>query len=193
MQYPDNETTINFFKSFFVRDFRYIDVWSDEVAYSKGDIVSYSGNNLFYVAIQDNIATLPTDTEYWSLVDSETNVYVLDSDIEKAYFQAKQFFNPALFDNENDLLSYICYLIAHYLVIDIQMSQEGVNSTGYYIPNHTTVGDVSESYSNPTNSQGDSFILYQLNQTRYGQKYLSLISPLLVGHFNSIRGTTTPM
>ena len=193
MQYPDNETTINFFKSFFVRDFRYIDVWSDEVAYSKGDIVFYSGNNLFYVAIQDNIATLPTDTEYWSLVDSETNVYVLDSDIEKAYFQAKQFFNPALFDNENDLLSYICYLIAHYLVIDIQISQEGVNSTGYYIPNHTTVGDVSESYSNPTNSQGDSFILYQLNQTRYGQKYLSLISPLLVGHFNSIRGTTTPM
>ena len=193
MQYPDNETTINFFKSFFVRDFRYIDVWSDEVAYSKGDIVFYSGNNLFYVAIQDNIATLPTDTEYWSLVDSETNVYVLDSDIEKAYFQARQFFNPALFDNENDLLSYICYLIAHYLVIDIQMSQEGVNSTGYYIPNHTTVGDVSESYSNPTNSQGDSFILYQLNQTRYGQKYLSLISPLLVGHYNSIRGTTTPM
>ena len=193
MQYPDNETTINFFKSFFVRDFRYIDVWSDEVAYSKGDIVFYSGNNLFYVAIQDNIATLPTDTEYWSLVDSETNVYVLDSDIEKAYFQARQFFNPALFDNENELLSYICYLIAHYLVIDIQMSQEGVNSTGYYIPNHTTVGDVSESYSNPTDSQGDSFILYQLNQTRYGQKYLSLISPLLVGHFNSIRGTTTPM
>lgn len=193
MQYPDNETTINFFKSFFVRDFRYIDVWSDEVAYSKGDIVFYSGNNLFYVAIQDNIATLPTDTEYWSEVDTETNIYVLDSDIEKAYFQAKQFFNPALFDNENDLLSYICYLIAHYLVIDIQMSQEGVNSTGYYIPNHTTVGDVSESYSNPTNSQGDSFILYQLNQTRYGQKYLSLISPLLVGHFNSIRGTTTPM
>ena len=193
MQYPDNETTINFFKSFFVRDFRYIDVWSDEVSYSKGDIVFYSGNNLFYIAIQDNIATLPTDTEYWSLVDSETNVYVLDSDIEKAYFQARQFFNPALFDNENELLSYICYLIAHYLVIDIQMSQEGVNSTGYYIPNHTTVGDVSESYSNPTNSQGDSFILYQLNQTRYGQKYLSLISPLLVGHFNSIRGTTTPM
>ena len=119
-------------------------------------------------------------------------MYVLDSDIEKAYFQAKQFFNNNLFDNETDLLSYICYLIAHYLVIDLQMSQEGVNSTGYYIPNHTTVGDVSESYSNPTNSQGDSFILYQLNQTRYGQKYLSLISPLLVGHFNSVRGTTTP-
>lgn len=193
MQYPDNETTIEFFKSFFVRDFKYIDVWSDEVSYLKGDIVFYTGNNLFYMALQDNIATPPTDTEYWSEVDTETNIYVLDSDIEKAYFQARQFFNPNLFDNENDLLSYICYLIAHYLVIDIQMSQEGVNSTGYYIPNHTTVGDVSESYSNPTNSQGDSFILYQLNQTRYGQKYLSLISPLLVGHYNSIRGTTTPM
>lgn len=193
MQYPDNETTVEFFKSFFVRDFKYIDVWSDEVSYLKGDIVFYTGNNLFYVALQDNIATPPTDTEYWSEVDTETNIYVLDSDIEKAYFQARQFFNPNLFDNENDLLSYICYLIAHYLVIDIQMSQEGVNSTGYYIPNHTTVGDVSESYSNPTNSQGDSFILYQLNQTRYGQKYLSLISPLLVGHYNAIRGTTTPM
>ena len=193
MQYPDNETTVEFFKSFFVRDFKYIDVWSDEVSYLKGDIVFYTGNNLFYMALQDNVATPPTDTEYWSEVDTETNIYVLDSDIEKAYFQARQFFNPALFDNENDLLSYICYLIAHYLVIDIQMSQEGVNSTGYYIPNHTTVGDVSESYSNPTNSQGDSFILYQLNQTRYGQKYLSLISPLLVGHYNSIRGTTTPM
>ena len=192
MQYPDNETTVSFFKSFFVRDFKYIDVWSDEVAYTKGETVFYTVNNQFYIALQDNIATLPTDTEYWSLIDSETNIYVLDSDIEKAYFQARQFFNNNLFDNENDLLSYICYLIAHYLVIDIQMSQEGVNSTGYYIPNHTTVGDVSESYSNPTNSQGDSFILYQLNQTRYGQKYLSLISPLLVGHFNSVRGTTTP-
>ena len=156
MQYPDNETTVEFFKSFFVRDFKYIDVWSDEVSYLKGDIVFYTGNNLFYMALQDNVATPPTDTEYWSEVDTETNIYVLDSDIEKAYFQARQFFNPNLFDNENDLLSYICYLIAHYLVIDIQMSQEGVNSTGYYIPNHTTVGDVSESYSNPTNSQGDS-------------------------------------
>lgn len=192
MQYPDNETTVNFFKSFFVRDFKYIDVWSDEVAYTKGTTVFYTIDNQFYIALQDNVATPPTDTEYWAIVDSETNIYVLDSDIEKAYFQARQFFNNNLFDDETELLSYICYLIAHYLVIDIQMSQEGVNSTGYYIPNHTTVGDVSESYSNPTNSQGDSFILYQLNQTRYGQKYLSLISPLLVGHFNSVRGTTTP-
>lgn len=192
MQYPDNETTVGFFKSFFVRDFKYISVWDDETLYNKGTTVFYTGNNQFYIALQDNIATLPTDTEYWALVESETSSYVLDADIEKAYFQAKQFFNNNLFDNETDLLSYICYLIAHYLVIDLQMSQEGVNSTGYYIPNHTTVGDVSESYSNPTNSQGDSFILYQLNQTRYGQKYLSLISPLLVGHFNSVRGTTTP-
>lgn len=192
MQYPDNETTVGFFKSFFVRDFKYISVWDDETLYNKGTTVFYTGDNLFYTALQDNIATLPTDTEYWALVESETSLYVLDADIEKAYFQAKQFFNNNLFDVENDLLSYICYLIAHYLVIDLQMAQEGVNSTGYYIPNHTTVGDVSESYSNPTNSQGDSFILYQLNQTRYGQKYLSLISPLLVGHFNSVRGTTTP-
>lgn len=192
MQYPDNETTVGFFKSFFVRDFKYISVWDDETLYNKGTTVFYTVDNQFYIALQDNIATLPTDTEYWALVESETSMYVLDSDIEKAYFQAKQFFNNNLFDNETDLLSYICYLIAHYLVIDLQMSQEGINSTGYYIPNHTTVGDVSESYSNPANSQGDSFILYQLNQTRYGQKYLSLISPLLVGHFNSVRGTTTP-
>lgn len=192
MQYPDNETTVSFFKSFFVRDFKYIGVWDGETFYNKGTTVFYTVDNGFYIALQDNIATPPTDTESWALVESETGMFVLDSDIEKAYFQAKQFFNNNLFDNENDLLSYICYLIAHYLVIDLQMSQEGVNSTGYYIPNHTTVGDVSESYSNPTNSQGDSFILYQLNQTRYGQKYLSLISPLLVGHFNSVKGTTTP-
>ena len=192
MQYPDNETTVSFFKSFFVRDFIYIGVWNDETLYNKGTTVFYTLYNHLYIELKDNIATLPTDIENWEIVTSETSNYVLDVDIEKAYFQAKQFFNNTLFDDATELLSYICYLIAHYLVIDLQMSQEGVNSTGYYIPNHTTVGDVSESYSNPTNSQGDSFILYQLNQTRYGQKYLSLISPLLVGHFNSIRGTTTP-
>ena len=192
MRYPDNETLLDFFKSFFVIDFVYIDLWDEEVLYNVGDVVFFSDNNKFYSCIKESIQNPPTDTEYWKLVDSSTNVYVLDSDIEKAIFQAKQFFNSNLFSTDEELLSYFVYLVAHYLVIDIQMSQEGINSTGYYIPNHVTVGDVSESYSNPTNSQGDSSIVYQLNQTRYGQKYLALISPLMVGRFSCVGGSTTP-
>lgn len=192
MKYPDDETILDFFKSFFVRDFVYIDVWNEEVLYDVGTVVFFSDDNKFYSCIKQSIQNPPTDTEYWKLVESSTNTYVLDADIEKAIFQAKQFFNPNLFSTEDELLSFLVYLVAHYLVVDIQMSQEGINSTGYYIPNHVTVGDVSESYSNPTNSQGDSSIMYQLNQTRYGQKYLALVSPLMVGHFSFVGGSTTP-
>lgn len=117
--------------------------------------------------------------------------YVTDSDITKAYTEAKMNFNPGLFGVDAELKMSFLYLAAHYLVYDLQSSAAGVNSTGYFPVNSRSVGSVSESYQIPDWMMRDP-ILGSFMTTRYGQKYLSLVKPLLIGNVQVYIGNTTP-
>lgn len=116
--------------------------------------------------------------------------YVTDSDITKAYTEASMNFNPGLFSTDAELKMCYLYLSAHYLVNDLQTSAAGVSSTGYFAVNSRSVGSVSESYTIPEWMMADP-ILGAFSTTRYGQKYLSLIKPLLVGNVTVYMGGTT--
>lgn len=116
--------------------------------------------------------------------------FVTDFDIQKAFKEAIINFNPGIFSYDEQLEVSFLYLSAHYLVNDLQTASQGVNSVGYAPVNSRSVGSVSESYTLPDWMAQDPY-LSNFTTTRYGQKYLSLIKPLLIGNVQVYLGWTT--
>lgn len=120
---------------------------------------------------------------------------VRDSDISKAIVQAMTIFNRRLFVNDAELEMAYEYATAHFLVIDIQMAgglsakstNQGLKSTGSGIVQSKTVGQVSLAYQWPE-SIINSPALFQLLRTPYGEKYLQIIAPRLVGNILVVSG-----
>jgi len=115
---------------------------------------------------------------------------VTDNDLDKAFIEADMNFNESLFGEDNALKTCFLYLAAHYLCNDLQTATDGINSTGYYPVSSRSVGSVSESYAIPEWMTKDPN-LGAFMTTRYGQKYLSLIKPLLIGNVQVYTGNTT--
>lgn len=122
-----------------------------------------------------------------SIQDSNALKYVFDEDIEKAFKEAQISFNQNLFSTDDAIEIGYLYLSAHYLVTDLRRSISGLNSTPEYLVASRGVGSVSEAYSLPqeflTNPAYSFFM-----SSGYGQKYIALILPALVGNVCVIEG-----
>lgn len=116
---------------------------------------------------------------------------VRDIDIEKAFMEASMNFNSQLFETCEEKKLGFLYLAAHYLVIDLQNSSQGINGKYEGIMSTKSVGSVSVGYTIPDWVMA-SPIYSLLSQTRYGMKYLSLIIPLLIGNIGVVKGATHP-
>lgn len=116
--------------------------------------------------------------------------YVTDQDLNKAFIEAKVNFNDALFSDDDQLRTTFLYLAAHYLVNDLQTAVNGAGSTGFFPVASRSVGPISESYAMPAWVTNDP-VLGSYTTTRYGQKYLSLIKPLMIGNVTVYQGATT--
>lgn len=116
---------------------------------------------------------------------------VTSKDILKAFCEASMNFNPSLFSTDDEKKLSFLYLAAHYLVIDLQNSSQGINGRYEGIMSSKSVGSVSVGYTIPDWVMG-SPIYSLLSQTRYGMKYLSLIIPLLIGKIGVVKGATHP-
>ena len=119
-----------------------------------------------------------------------TDDYVTDADLTRVFTEASINFNPGLFGEDDALKTCYLYLTAHYLVNDLQTALAGVSSAGYFPVSSRSVGSVSESYSIPEWMLKDPN-LGSFATTRYGQKYLSLIKPLLIGNAVVYQGLST--
>jgi hypothetical protein len=116
---------------------------------------------------------------------------ITDQDILKAFAEASMNFNSSLFGTcEEQKLGFL-YLAAHYLVIDIQNSTQGLNGKYEGVMASKSVGSVSVGYQIPDWVMAHP-IYSLLSQSKYGMKYLSLIIPLLVGNIAAVRGATHP-
>jgi hypothetical protein len=115
---------------------------------------------------------------------------VLDADITKAFSQSKVNFNPALWCSQEELSIAFLYMSAHYLVSDLQMAKEGLDSSSTFPVNSRSVGSVSEGYAVPDWVAKSAF-LSQFAGTRYGLKFCSLIRPRLFGAIAVYKGATT--
>lgn len=182
------EVTTDDFKNLFTRDFPYLPVYVEGKAYFNDDEVYYAPN--FYKSLTDGNTTLPTDTTNWALINDSVDNYIQDSDILRAFNEAKVNFNAALFGDDDTAKMVFLYLAAHYLVIDLNnaMNPMGMGFMGF--TQSKSVGSVSESYAVPQWMLNNA-ILSQYATTGYGRKYLSLIQPYLVGNIIFVPGRTT--
>lgn len=170
-----NTVTVEYFKSLFTRDFPYLPVYMDGQAYFNGDVVYYDNN--FYKSLIDGNLTDPTDTDNWVLTPDSVNNYVQDSDIERAFEEAKGSFNTALFSDCNTAQMYYCYVAAHYLVMDIYNASNALSMGFNGMVASKSVGSVSESYGIPQWVMNNPMFAL-LAQTGYGRKYLLHVIPL---------------
>ena len=122
---------------------------------------------------------------------------VTDDDLNKAFLEAKAVINPTIYPCDELLQQAFYYAVAHYLVLDIRASG-GIGGTpgGLDAQNNLTetsksVGNVSVSYSENTNIKDDKYLSY-FNLTPYGQKFLSLTTPYLIGNVRVVKGCTLP-
>ncbi len=185
--------TIDDFKDLFFRDFPYLKDYDNTELYNSGDRVYYSITKLFYDCIKNGTTGVLPTSGYpnWQEVSDSVNNYVLDADITKAFTEAQATFNQALFDNDADIQLAYLYMTAHYLVMDIQASLQGLQSSGSFTVNSRTVGSVSESYGVPDSFTNDPQFAYWV-KTQYGMKYLSLIQNRLIGAVFTVDGGTNP-
>jgi len=116
---------------------------------------------------------------------------VTDADIAKAFTQANFAINQNLFSTQADYTTAYMLLAAHYLVLDLRLAAQGLNSSYQWAVASKSVGSVSESYSIPSRFQNNPY-LTMLSQTGYGGKYIELLLPLMSGNVLSIPGRTLP-
>jgi len=120
---------------------------------------------------------------------TDMNTSVLDQDIAKAYGQTNVNINQALFSNQQDYNIGYLLLAAHFLVVDLRMSSQGISGSYSWVTTSKSVGSVSESFQVPQRIL-DNPEFAQLAQTNYGAKYLQLLLPRLSGQMFWVAGRT---
>lgn len=181
--------TVEMFKEYYKKDFRYLPVYDADKTYWKDDIVYDEGD--FYKSLKDDNTALLTDSESWVKIKGDINSYITDNDIEKAMSQAKLNSSTRFGNNCNDKKTIYLHLVAFYLCVDTQNAASGVNSSYRGSIASKSVDGVSVSYNIPQwMMESPMYSLY--SQNGYGLKYLSLIAPYLACTvlFSTGRSTT---
>lgn len=118
-----------------------------------------------------------------------SNNTILDSDISKAIDEATVNFNEGLFSTQDSYSIGFMYLTAHYLVMDIRASGQGISGNFPWLTSSKGVGSVSESIQIPDFIASNPMLAHY-GKTYYGAKYITLVYPRLIGNMFSSFGNT---
>lgn len=138
-------------------------------------------------------AQFDRDFQYGSGTDK-----VRDTDITRAFTDALMVWNPCLWRTEEKVNAF-CYAAAHFLVLSLQAAGGlaapskalGPQNRGGGVVQTKSVGGVSVGYQMP-DFVAKSAILSQFMRTDYGQRYLQLVTPRLVGNLDIVAGERDP-
>lgn len=122
---------------------------------------------------------------------TDPNTSILDEDIAKAYQFTNVNFNPALFGDQGSYNIGYLLLSAHYLVMNIRASSQGINGQFNFLQNSKAVGSVSEGFAIPQRVL-DNPDWAVLMKTNYGAQFLQLVLPQLAGQMYVVAGRTLP-
>lgn len=121
--------------------------------------------------------------------DPETSV--LDSDITKAFTFTNVNFNEALFGDQGSYNVGYLLLSAHYLVMNLRASSQGINGQFAFSENSKSVGNVSQGFAIPQRIL-DNPDWAILTKTNYGAQFIQLVLPQLAGQIYTVCGSTRP-
>lgn len=113
---------------------------------------------------------------------------VMDADITRALAEVVPVFNPAIWTSDEYATAYL-YVAAHNLALNIQAAgglltapgSAGIDSQGRAPVSSVSVGPVSQSFEIPERVK-NSPILSGFMRTAFGQRYLEMLTPKLVGN-----------
>lgn len=128
---------------------------------------------------------------------------VQDADIERALAEASIMFNPGLWDSTTPVgtsseagIAYM-YLAAHLMVISIQQMAGGLSAVprGKGVRNSPEgvlvsagVGPASVNYQVPPPRVAENAVLMDLFRTTFGQRYIAMLEPRLIGNVLVVSG-----
>ena len=121
------------------------------------------------------------------------------NDVQRALNEASSIFNPGLWVSTTEMSTAYLYLAAHLMVRNLQVVGGpsptnrgiGVQSKGAGATESKGAGAVNVSYAVPDFVR-QSPILSQFMQTDYGQRYLQMLTPRLVGNVGSVPSRNYP-
>jgi hypothetical protein len=116
---------------------------------------------------------------------------VQNTDIQNAIANAAAFINPDLFAGQAPYNVGFLNLAAHFMVMSLRSSSQGIAGQFSWLNNSKSVGGVSEGISIPQFIL-DNPMMSALTKTNYGQTFLFLILPNLVGQSFVVAGFTKP-
>lgn len=120
---------------------------------------------------------------------TDQNSQVLDQDITKAFQMVNVNMNEGLFGNQGSYDVGYLLLSAHYLVMNLRASSQGINGQFNFLQVSKGVGSVNEAFSIPQRIL-DNPDWSMLSKTNYGMSFLQLIIPQMAGAMWFIPGTT---
>lgn len=122
---------------------------------------------------------------------TDPNTSVLDVDILNAFNLTDITINQGMWSNQTSFQIAYGYLSAHFLVLNLRASSQGLNGQYNWAQNAKGVGGVNESFSIPQRIlDNPDFMAY--TKTNYGAQYLNLLWPQLSGQIFTVCGTTQP-
>lgn len=122
---------------------------------------------------------------------TDPNTSVLDADIANAFNLVDMQINQALWATQSQYQIAYGYLAAHYMVLNLRASSQGLNGQYNWAQNSKSVGGVSESFTIPERIVNNPDFM-AFTKTNYGAMYLNLLWPQLAGQIYSVHGTTRP-
>lgn len=114
---------------------------------------------------------------------------VMDIDITNAYQDAGINFNPDLWADQQSYSIGYMLLAAHYLVINLRASSQGISGQYEWMQVGKGVGSVNESIQIPDRIMANPE-LAMYTKTYYGAKYVLFIIPQLSAQIYTVRSCT---
>lgn len=114
---------------------------------------------------------------------------VMDADITKALNDSSINLNPNLFDSQGIYTVGFLNLAAHFLVLNLRASSQGIAGQYTWLQSSKSVGSVNESFNIPQRIL-DNPEFAMLSKTTYGAKYLYMVLPQLSGQAFTVAGRT---
>lgn len=115
--------------------------------------------------------------------------HVMDSDVSNAMLEASNFINGCLFSTQSNYTLGFLRLSAHYLVMNLRASSQGIWGQYPWMTTSKSVGSVSESIQIPDRIMANP-VMAMLTKSTYGAAYLFMVLPQLVGQTFSVYGGT---
>ena len=116
---------------------------------------------------------------------------VLDSDITSAFQYTNININQDLFADQATYTLGYNLMAAHFLVLNIRASSQGINGQYNWLQQSKGAGAVNEAFAIPQRVLDNPF-WSQMYKTNYGAQFMLLVLPQLQGAMTIAFGTTLP-